>query len=110
MAQSSAIDTPRFWILYLRSDAVASEIEAVEAAMYSLDYVLCDTFEIGADSIVLDYSWSALGCRALNLNARTESELITHHFYAASLDDDRSTLYFVDAWNRQSDLSRLLIT
>ena len=105
MAQSSAIHSPRMWILYQRSGAIPTEIEAIESGMANLDYTLCDSFGVGADTTILDFFWNTLDCNRIIPVIEVESQLIEYEFFDTHLVEDGSMLYFVNSWRTVSDFT-----
>ena len=105
----NAITSPSIWIFYQTSKTRAAEAAEIESIMHSLNYQLCDTIEIGIDTVIRQYAWQTLDCQPPRLLANHQTAAIDYQFYGATLDASYSKLLFSDQWTARTDddLSRL---
>ena len=97
------ITGPSIWIFYQTSKADPTEAAQIEAVMHKLNYQLCETVEVGIDTIVTQYLWDTLNCQAPQPAASYQTDIIDYQFYAAELDAAHSKLLFSDQWTAPGD-------
>ena len=112
--RSGAIIEPSIWIVYRTSETnpeqaaeinVTSPEQAAEinVIMDDLNYQLCETVEIGTDTVIAQYLWKSLNCQPPQLLSSHQTAAIDYQFYGAALDIAHSKLLFSDQWTAQTD-------
>ena len=71
--------------------------------MHDLNYQLCDTIEIGIDTVIRQYAWKTLDCQPPQLQANHQTAVLDYQFYGAALHAADSKLYFSDQWAARTD-------
>ena len=99
--RNKAIISPSQWIFHQTSKTSAAEAANIESIMRGLNYQLCDTLEIGIDTIIRQYAWQTLNCRPPRLLANHQTAAIDYQFYGAALQT--STVLFSDQWTARTD-------
>ena len=101
--RSRAIAEPSIWIFHQTSQTSAAEAAAIESIMRGLNYQLCDTLEIGIDTVIRQYTWQTLNCQPPQLLSSHQTAAIDYQFYGAALDMAHSKLLFSDQWTARID-------
>ena len=99
--RNKAIISPSQWIFHQTSKTSAAEAANIESIMRGLNYQLCDTLEIGIDTIIRQYAWQTLDCQPPRLLANHQTNTIDYQFYGAALQT--STVLFSDQWTARTD-------
>ena len=97
----NTITSPSIWIFHQTSKTSAAEAASIESIMRGLNYQLCDTLEIGIDTVLRQYAWQTLDCQPPRLLANHQTNAIDYQFYGAALQT--STVLFSDQWTAQTD-------
>ena len=104
--RSYAIVLPSVWIVYQTSAAAPHEIDNRQTTLDGLNYQLCDTIEIGIDTVIWQYTWQTLDCQPPQLLSSHQTVTLDYQFYGTTLHAAESKLYFSDQWAaRTRDLS-----
>ena len=98
-----AITEPSIWIVYQTSKTNPQQAAEINAVMRGLNYQLCDTLEIGIDTVIAQYLWQTLNCQPPRLLASYQTAAIDYQFYGAALDAAHSKLLFSDQWTARTD-------
>ena len=98
-----AITEPSIWIFHQTSKTSAAEAADIESIMRGLNYQLCDTLEIGIDTVLRQYAWQTLNCQPPRPLANHQTNAIDYQFYGAALRTADSTILFSDQWTAQTD-------
>ena len=98
-----AIAEPSIWVSYQTSKTNAAEATEIESIIRDLNYQLCDTIEIGIDTVIRQYAWKTLNCQPPQLLSSYQTSVIDYQFYGADLHAADSKLYFSDQWNARTD-------
>ena len=103
--RNKAIISPSQWIFHQTSKTSTAEAASIESIMRGLNYQLCDTLEIGIDTVLRQYAWQTLDCQPPRLLANHQTAAIDYQFYGAALQT--STVLFSDQWTARinDDLS-----
>ena len=91
------------WVFYQISKVDAAEAAEIESIMDNLNHQLCDTIEIGIDTVIRQYAWKTLDCQPPQLLSRHQTSAIDYRFYGAALHAAESKLYFSDQWTARTD-------
>ena len=75
----------------------------IKQVMAELKYSLCNIIEVGADSVILDYSWELLTCQKFAVGTTGQNEMIDYQFFDATVDANVKTVYFADQWSARGD-------
>jgi len=102
-ARQSTPTSPSLWVFYQTSKTEPDEITEIDAIMDDLHYQLCDTLEVGMDTVILQYAWNTLDCSPPQLLASHQTDIINYQFYGAELDTANSTIMFNDQWTPRVD-------
>ena len=101
-----AIALPSVWIVYQTSATTPHEIDNRQTTLDDLNYQLCDTIEIGIDTVIWQYTWQTLDCQPPQLLSSHQTVTLDYQFYGTALHAAESKLYFSDQWTaRTRDLS-----
>ena len=94
-----ALGLPEVWIVSQTSVASNEEIIELKSTMLSLEYELCDTVEIGVDTVIHKHVWNAFTCNGLAQQFYSRTELIDYRYYGAIVDRANSEIQFYDEWS-----------
>ena len=94
-----ALGLPEVWIVSQTSVASTEEIIELKSTMRSLEYELCDTVEIGVDTVIHKHVWNAFTCNGLAQQFNSRTELIDYRYYGAIVDKANSKIQFYDEWS-----------
>ena len=94
-----ALVLPEVWIVSQTSVTSTEEIIELKSTMRSLEYELCDTVEIGVDTIIHKHVWNAFNCSGLAQQFNSRTELIDYRYYGAIVDKSNSKIQFSDEWS-----------
>ncbi len=94
-----ALGLPEVWIVSQTSVASTEEIIELKSTMLSLEYELCDTVEIGVDTVIHKHVWNAFTCNGLAQQFNSRTELIDYQYYGAIVDRANSKIQFYDEWS-----------
>lgn len=97
---------PVIWLFYQTSKIDAPQVAELAAAIETLHYRLCNTVDLGFDTLVRLYAWVTFGCETTRPAANHRTQLLEYEFYGATLDEAASRLFFSDAWTA-AELSAL---
>ena len=97
-----AIAEPSIWVFY-QTSKVAAEAAEIESIMDNLNHQLCDTVEVGIDTVIRQYAWETLNCQPRRLLVSHQTDIINYQFYGAALHAAESKLYFSDQWAARID-------
>ena len=98
-----AITEPSTWVSYQTSKTNAAEAAEIESIIHDLNYQLCDTIEIGINTVIRQYAWKTLDCQPPQLQANHQTATLDYQFYGAALHAADSKLYFSDQWAARTD-------
>ena len=98
-----AIVSPRVWVLFRKAIASEAQVMEIKQVMAELKYSLCNIIEVGADSVILDYSWELLTCQKFAVWTTGQNEMIDYQFFDATVDANVKTVYFADQWSARGD-------
>lgn len=105
MIRRSAIVSPHIWVVLQTSIASEDEIANIRTTMENLDYDLCESRDLGVDTIILELSWNVASCTRMDPVLLAASDIIEYRFFGADLVTNSSTLYFADGWSPVTDES-----
>ncbi len=86
------------WLFYRSSIVDSEHVKLLDNVVRELDYQLCSTVNVGADTVVRQYAWVSLGCAARRHGDRFRSENLDYFLYGVKLGEVDSRLYFSDMW------------
>ena len=89
---------PVIWLFYQTSKIDARQVAALDTAIESLHYRICDKVEIGADTVIRQYTWVTFGCETMTVASHHGTQLLEYAFIGAKLDAAASRLFFSDSW------------
>ena len=98
-----AIAEPLLWVFYQTSKVNNAEAAEIESIMDNLNHQLCDTIEIGIDTVIRQYAWKTLNCQPPRLLSSHQTDIIDYQFYGAALHAADSKLYFSDQWTARTN-------
>lgn len=101
--RSRVITEPSIWIFYQTSKTNLEQAAEINVIMDGLNYQLCETVEVGIDTVIAQYLWKSLNCQPPQLAASYQTSMIDYQFYDATLDTAHSKLYFNDQWTARTD-------
>ena len=94
-----ALVLPEVWVVSQTSVTSTEEIIELKSTMRSLEYELCETVEIGIDTIIDKHVWNAFNCSGLAQQFNSRTELIDYRYYGAIVDKANSKIQFSDEWS-----------
>ena len=94
-----ALVRPEVWIISQASVTSTEEIIELKSTMRSLEYELCETVEIGVDTVIHKHVWNAFTCSGLAQQFNSRTELIDYRYYGAIVDKAYSKIQFSDEWS-----------
>ena len=94
-----ALVLPEVWIVSQTSVTSTEEIIELKSTMRSLEYELCETVNIGIDTIIDKHVWNAFNCSGLAQQFNSRTDLIDYRYYGAIVDKANSKIQFSDEWS-----------
>ena len=99
----NTLASPSLWVFYQTSKVDAAKAAEIESIIHDLNYQLCETIEIGIDTVIRQYAWQTLDCQPPQLLSSHQTAALDYQFYGAALHADESKLYFSDQWTARTD-------
>ena len=90
---------PEIWLFYQKSKVDALHVAELAAVVETLHYRLCNTVDLGFDTVLHQYAWVTFGCETARTAANHRTQLLKYEFYGATLDEASSRLFFSDSWS-----------